>query len=99
LYRAIATHTGVTASASPPTNPANRPKRRRTRSYASPTVATPISACGTSMLHDEKPKIRAVSACTHSASGGLSTVISPLASNEPYRNACQLELIERTAAL
>ena len=32
LYRAMATNTGVTASASPPTNPANRPKRRRTRS-------------------------------------------------------------------
>jgi hypothetical protein len=29
----------------------------------------------------------------------LSTVITPAASNEPYRNACQLELIERTAAL
>ena len=49
--------------------------------------------------HDEKPKTLTDSACTHSASGGLSTVIAPDASNEPYRNACQLELIERTAAL
>jgi len=29
----------------------------------------------------------------------LSTVIRPLASNDPYRNECQLVLIERTAAL
>ena len=38
-------------------------------------------------------------ACTHSASGGLSTVITPAASNDPYRNACQLWVIDRTAAL
>ena len=43
--------------------------------------------------------MRADSAWTQRASGGLSTVITPAASNEPYRNACQLVLIERTAAL
>jgi len=58
-----------------------------------------MSACGTSTLQDENPNARTDSACTHRASGGLSTVISPLVSNEPYRNACQLVLIERTAAL
>ena len=65
----------------------------------SPTVATPISACGTRMLQDEKPKARAESAWTQSASGGLSTVITPLVSNEPKRKACQLSVMERTAAL
>ena len=43
----------------------------------------PISAWGTSMLHELKPKTRADRAWTHSASGGLSTVITPAASNEP----------------
>ena len=59
----------------------------------------PISACGTSMLREWKPKTLTDSAWTHSASGGLSTVMTPDASNEPYRNACQLVLIARTAAL
>jgi hypothetical protein len=36
-----------------------------------------INACGTRMLSELKPKTRADSACTHSASGGLSTVITP----------------------
>jgi hypothetical protein len=51
------------------------------------------------MLSEWKPKILTESAWTHSASGGLSTVITPALSNEPYRNACQLELMARTAAL
>ena len=46
-----------------------------------------------------KPKARADNACTHRLSGGLSTVMTPPASKEPYRNACQLCVIERTAAL
>ena len=50
LWRETATEIGVTASASPPMKPPTRPKRRRTRSYASATLATPISAWGTSML-------------------------------------------------
>ena len=45
-----------------------------------------------------KPKTFTDAACTHSASGGLSTVITPAESNEPKRK-CQLEAIERTAAL
>jgi hypothetical protein len=43
----------------------------------------PINACGTNTLSWWKPKTRADSACTHSDSGGLSTVMTPLASNEP----------------
>ncbi len=99
LWREIATVIGVSASTSPATNPARLPNRRRTRSYASATVPIPISACGTRMLSEWKPKIRTDSACTQSASGGLSTVITFDASNDPYRNALQLSLIERTAAL
>jgi hypothetical protein len=99
LCRAIATLIGVSANTSPAANPPARPKRRRTRSYTSATDATPISACGTSRLSEWNPKTFTESACTHKASGGLSTVITPAASNEPYRNACQSELIARTAAL
>ena len=83
LWREIATVTGVSARTRPAAKPAPRPKRRRTRSWASPTVATPISACGTRMLHDENPNTRADSACTHRLNGGLSTVMTPFASNEP----------------
>ncbi len=83
LWREIATVTGVSTSARPPTKPAVRPKKRRTRSYVSPALAIPISACGTRIGSELKPKIRTDSACTHSAIGGLSTVISPLESNEP----------------
>ena len=52
LWREIATVIGVSASASPPTSPPIRPKRRRIRSYSSATLATPISACGTRMLNE-----------------------------------------------
>ena len=83
LWRETATAIGVSASTAPAATPAARPKRRPVRSYTSPTDATPISACGTSMLSECQPKIRTDNACTHSASGGLSTVITPAASTEP----------------
>ena len=83
LCREIATVIGVSASAMPATNAAWRPNRLTVMSYTSPTVATPISACGTSNAHELKPNARADSACTHSASGGLSTVCTPATSNEP----------------
>ena len=83
LWREMATAIGVVASAKPATNPAARPNRRRTRSYTSATDATPISACGTSMLSEWKPKALTNATCTHSASGGLSTVITPAWSKEP----------------
>ena len=35
------------------------------------------------MLHELNPNTRADSAWTHSASGGLSTVMTPAVSNEP----------------
>ena len=43
----------------------------------------PISACGTRIASELKPNAFTDSACTQSASGGLSTVITPLGSNEP----------------
>ena len=100
LWREIATVIGVSASTSPATNPARAAEpaahevvreRRRSRSPSAPAARGSLS--------EWKPKMRTDSACTHSASGGLSTVITFDASNEPYRNALQLSLIERTAAL
>ena len=46
-------------------------------------------ASGSSRLSGEKPKSLALSACTHSPSGGLSIVISPPGSNETNRKLCQ----------
>ncbi len=51
------------------------------------------------MLRGWYPKTLTERDSTHSASGGLSTVITPLRSSEAKRKLCQLELIERTAAL
>ncbi len=51
------------------------------------------------MLKECKPNTRTESAWTHSASGGLSTVIRPLRSMAANRKSCQLAAIERTAAL
>jgi hypothetical protein len=45
-----------------------------------------------------KPKIRTDSASIQSASGGLSTVISPALSIELNRKSCQLAAIDLTAA-
>jgi hypothetical protein len=50
------------------------------------------------MLQEEKPKIRADAAISHSEAGGLSTVITLPASSEPNRNASQLRVIACTAA-
>ena len=55
--------------------------------YSSPTDATPISACGTSRLQDDSPKIRTDSAISHSESGVLSTVMAFAASEEPKKKA------------
>jgi hypothetical protein len=83
LWRETATAIGVKASTAPPTNPPARPNRRATRSYTKATDATPINACGTSKLGELHPNTRTESACTISASGGLSTVITPAASSDP----------------
>ena len=48
-----------------------------------------MSACGTSMLSGEKPKILPARAGIHSAAGGLSTVMALPASREPNSSAVQ----------
>ena len=51
------------------------------------------------MLAGEKPKIFALSACSHSARGGLSTVMKPLGSELAKKNSCASERsIDFTAA-
>ena len=55
-------------------------------------------ASGSSRLSGVKPNSLALSACTHRASGGLSTVISPPGSNEMKKKLCSDFNIECTAA-
>ena len=57
--------------------------------YSNPTAAMPSTACGTRMLHALTPKIRALSAMTHSEAGVLSTVIAFEASKDPNSMASQ----------
>jgi hypothetical protein len=85
----ISTAPGVSARIVPPSSPATGPATRRTVAHSRATDPTAMSACGASMLHDEKPKIRPDSAITHSEAGGLSTVIAFAGSSEPKKNAVQ----------
>jgi hypothetical protein len=105
LNRNISTATGVSAIAAPASRPAAGAARRpapsmlrRTVAYSTPTVATPINACGTRMLHALTPKIRADRTIGHSAAGVLSTVMELPASDEPKKNAFQLVAPAWTAA-
>lgn len=79
----------MSASSAPASSPAPCPDTRRTAAYSSPTAATPMSACGTSRLQDENPKIRAEISIGHSDAGGLSTVIAFSGSRDPKKNAVQ----------
>ena len=89
LNRNINAATGVSASAEPASRPAAGPLVRRTAAYSSATAATPISACGTSMLQELNPNSRPDRPITHIAAGGLSTVIVLPASSEPNSSAFQ----------
>lgn len=88
--RNISAAAGVTASAAPASSPATGPDQRRTAPYSRPTAPTPHSACGTSRLQDDIPKIRADRPDSHSAAGGLSTVITLPGSSAPKNQAFQL---------
>ncbi len=88
--RNISTATGVSASAAPASSAAPGPNQRRTVACSRATEATPISACGASTLQLEKPNSRADNPMTHSAAGGLSTVIALPASSDPNSSAVQL---------
>src|SRR5919202_4956282 len=98
LNRNISTATGVSADTAPAIRPAAGPYHRFTAANSSPTVAIPISASGTRMLHAFTPKIRAESSMIQSAPGVLSTVIELAASDEPKKNAFQLTVPACTAA-
>ena len=87
LNRNISTATGVAASRAPAASAVRGPDQRRTVRYSSPTAATPMSACGTSIDQELNPKIRPDSAMTHSDAGGLSTVMRPGASRAPNSHA------------
>ncbi len=98
LKRNINAATGVSASSAPATRPAAWPDQRRTEAYSSATVPTPISACGSSIANEEKPRIRLDSTITHNDAGGLSTVMALPESSEPKSHAFQDSLPALTAA-
>jgi hypothetical protein len=83
LNRNISTATGVSADTAPAMRPAAGPNHRLTVANSNQTVATPMSASGTRMLHELTPKIRADRSMIQSAPGVLSTVIEFAASDEP----------------
>ena len=90
LNRNMSAATGVVAMTAPASRAANAENRRRTEAYTTPTVATPIKACGTRMLHELRPKMRTDRPMIHSEAGGLSTVIALAASEDPKNHAFQL---------
>ena len=96
--RNISAATGVSASVAPASSPAAGPNQRRTVAYSRATAATPSSACGTSRLQELRPNVRAESSITHSATGGLSTVMKLDESEEPKKAAFQLWVPAWTAA-
>ena len=98
MNRNISTATGVRASTAPATRAAVDENQRRTVTYNSATVPTPISACGTSMLQTPKPNSRADNPITHNDAGVLSTVMKLDASKDPKNQAFQLSDPACTAA-
>ena len=98
LTRPIAIVTGVIASAPAASSPTAGPNSRRTVANSSPTAAIVHSACGNSTENDEKPSTRAERPCSHSDSGGLSTVMKLPGSSAPKNQAFQLTLAALAAA-
>jgi hypothetical protein len=96
--RVTATNEGNTASASAPAIAGQGPRRRLITQYSAATESTPMIASGSSRLRGEKPNNFALTTCTHSASGGLSTVTSPPGSKETNRKLCHERSIDRTPA-
>ena len=97
LNRNIRTATEVSATTTPASRPAPAPKWRLTVAYSTPTVATPISTSG-SRIGAELARGRTDRAMTHSAAGGLSTVMELPASEEPKKNASAALAAAWTAA-
>ena len=94
----ISAATGVNVTSAPAMRPAAGPNQRLTLAYTSATVATPISASGTSIEAEENPKIRPDRPMIHIAPGGLSTVIALPESREANSQAFQLSVPDLTAA-
>ena len=92
------TEIGDTASASAPTVAPIRPHCFTTVAYTNTTARTPATTCGTSNDIWWNPNTFTTSACTCNDTGGLSTVMNPTLSSEPYQKACQLSAMLRTAA-
>jgi hypothetical protein len=95
LNRNISAAAGVAASTAPASSPATVPWRgsvtvRRTAANSTATAATPITACGPSTDQLFMPNSRTDSPVTHSAPGGLSTVMKSPASSAPKNHADQL---------
>jgi hypothetical protein len=87
LKRNMRTATGVTAITAPASRAAPWPNARRTVACRTATVPTPMSTCGRRIANELSPKSRTDSAMTHSAAGGLSTVMALLASKLPQKKA------------
>ena len=98
LSRETATNDGKTARAKADTSAAARPKRGAISQYRSATESTAQMPSGTIRLSGEKPKSLALSACSQSARGGLSTVMKPLGSDATKKKLCQEPSIDFTAA-
>ncbi len=99
LKRNMSTATGVRARASAARWAAVSPAQRRTSRCRISTEATPHSASGTNMAQELNPKTRTDRAWSHSAAGGLSTVMKLPGSIEPKKKAFQLTEALRTAAV
>src|SRR5690349_3282713 len=89
LYRNITVATGVSASTAPAIRPAPGPLLRLTVKYSTATAATPISACGSSMVNALNPNSLPDNPIAHIAAGGLSTVMALPASSDPNSHAFQ----------
>ena len=85
LSRETATNDGNTASASEAPRAVKPPTRRRSIAYMTSTATSPQIASGSSRLSGLKPNSFALSTCSHSPSGGLSTLIRPPWSKDTNR--------------
>ena len=85
MSREIATNEGNTASASAAPRAATPPTRPRSITYITSTATSPQIASGSSRLSGWNPNTFALATCSHSASGGLSTLTSPPWSKDTNR--------------
>ena len=106
LNRNISAATGETANSAPAPNaaafsipvPTWERKPILVEWTMSRTLTPARRTCGRSIENEENPKTRALSAMSHSAAGGLSTVIAFAESSEPKRKASQFSVPAWTAA-